>query len=107
MRPILRPLKDLVLKVSARWEDRQITTALSNMGKLTLPEELAPYVAKVSLCISARRPQFTCISYADNFSLSFCSPYQETDIQRHFLRCLSAQGVEITLAANNLSEERD
>lgn len=106
LRPILRPLKDLVLKLSARFEDQQITTALSNMGKLTLPEEVARYLEKVSLCISARRPQFTCISFADNFSLSFCSPYQETDIQRHFLRSLSAQGVEITLAANNIGEER-
>ncbi|MDO5033218.1 MAG: alpha/beta hydrolase fold domain-containing protein [Eubacteriales bacterium] len=106
LRPILRPLKDLVLKLSAKLEDRKHTTALSNMGKLRLPEEISPFIKKVALAISARRPQFVCISYGDNFNLSFCSPYRETDIQRHFLRFLRSQGVDIMLAANNIVEER-
>lgn len=106
LRPIPRPLKDAVLKFSAHLEDLKLTSALSNMGKFSLPDPVAPYVDKLTLCISARRPQFTCISFGDTFSLSFCSPYQETNIQRHFLRFLVDQGVDITVAANNLVEER-
>ncbi|MDO5016513.1 MAG: alpha/beta hydrolase fold domain-containing protein [Eubacteriales bacterium] len=105
LRPIFRPLKDFILKIFYKREDRRVTTAVSNMGRINLPEELSDYVEQVSVLTAARRPQFVCLTKDEIFSLSFSSPFMETDIEREFIRILSGLGLELNLAFNYIGNE--
>jgi NRPS condensation-like uncharacterized protein len=94
------PLKDFVLRFADRLNERRITAALSNIGKITLPESFRSYIHHFSVCTSARRPQIALCSYEDNLTISFTSPYVETEIQRNFFEFLSEKGIDIRIASN-------
>jgi hypothetical protein len=93
-------LKDVTLKIANKINERGITAALSNIGKITMPDELKPYIKQFDVFTSARRPQICMCSYGDNLVISFTSPYLETDIQKTFFQTLSQKGINIDIATN-------
>lgn len=105
LRPIFRPLKDFILKFFYKREDRQLTSAISNMGRVQLPGDLSDYIEQLSALTSARRPQFVCLTQDNTFSLCFSSPFMETDIQREFVRILSGLGLELSLSFNAVGQD--
>ncbi|NLK28787.1 MAG: hypothetical protein GX306_10660 [Clostridiales bacterium] len=93
-------IKDWVLKLANNINDKQITATLSNVGRITICKELAPYIQLFNCFNSARRPQISICSFGDKLVVSFASPFDGTDIQKNFYRMLSKEGVEITIATN-------
>lgn len=93
-------LKDLAMKVINYITDRGLTTSLSNTGRVTMPKEFNKYIDEFSLCVSARRPQITMCSYNDRLVISFTSPFEETDIQRHFFQFFAKKGIDIEITSN-------
>lgn len=102
-RVIPRPLKDGVLKIVNYFNNRNLTVAMSNLGRVTLPESMNPYVHALYFHTSAVRPQFSVISHGGTLTISFTSPYLETTIQETFVRKLTKAGVEVTVAANKVT----
>ena len=94
-------LKDTILRIANFIIDRGITASLSNIGKITMTEELTPYVHLFNCFTSARRPQICMCSFGDQLVISFASPYIGTDIQKNFFRRLSESGVKITIVSNS------
>lgn len=101
IRLIPLPLKDLLLRVAAKIKDGGISSSISNLGKISMPAELEPFIRQFSICVSAPRPQITMCSYQDRAVISFTSPFRETDIQRAFFRFLAKQGIEIEISSND------
>lgn len=93
-------LKDLTLQLANRINERGITAALSNVGKITIPAEFTPYIRQFDVFTSARRPQICMCSYGDNLVISFTSPYSDTDIQKTFFQTLSKKGIDVKIASN-------
>ncbi len=54
--------------------------------------------------VSAVRPQLCAISHAGLLTLTFTSPFVETDHVREIARLLSAGGVAVTVAAARVTE---
>lgn len=100
-----RVVKDFVLKMANKWNNRQITVAMSNLGIVNLPEELSGIVEKISFYTSVIRPQFCMVAYGNNLNISFTSPFIETDIHKNFVRYLTERGLEITVDANKVTSE--
>lgn len=102
--PLLRvtplPLKNLFLRIATAMADRNITSAMSNLGRITMPAEMAPYIRQFTICTSAKRPQMTMCSYLDKAVISFTSPFAETDMQRVFFQFLAQKGLEIEISSN-------
>ena len=102
--PLLRvtplPLKNLFLRVAASMTDRKVTSAMSNLGRITMPAELEPFIRQFTICTSAKRPQMTMCSYLDKAVISFTSPFAETDMQRNFFQFLAQKGLEIEISSN-------
>ncbi len=94
-------IKDYVLRFANYLSDRGITATLSNLGRITVAKELAPYIQLFNCFTSARRPQICMCSYEDTLVISFVSPYLCTDIQKNFFRMLTNEGVAIKIASNN------
>lgn len=97
---LVLPLKNIILKIANIHTERRITAGLSNVGRVTFPEEFHPYIYQVNVCTSARRPQLSVCSYNDNLTLGFTSPYTETAILHNFFEFLTQAGIDINIASN-------
>jgi len=99
-RVIPLPFKDYSLRIANKIEDRKITAAISNLGRISMPFEFDDYIRQFSILTSARRPQISMCSYGERLVVSFNSPFQETEIQRTFFGFLSKKGIEIEITSN-------
>lgn len=93
-------IKDVTLRIANYINERGITAALSNVGKITMPAEFTPYIKDFDFFTSVRRPQVCICSYGDNLVVSFTSPYTETDIQKIFFQTLTKKGIDVKIASN-------
>jgi hypothetical protein len=103
LRIIVRPVKNLILRLANVINNLTITAALSNMGKISFPQNIEEYVNQIYVYITASRPQFACITHKDVLTINFSSPYQDTEIQMNFLRRLTEIGIPVTIAANEVN----
>ena len=96
-------IKNMVMRHIYHEADKGVTTTLSNLGRVVLPESLAPYVEEMRMMIPVTPHQpIRCgvISCNDQFVLTFTSSLEETDIQRYFFRFLKKYGIDITISCN-------
>lgn len=93
-------LKDPILRFSNWLAEGEITAAFSNIGKIAMPPELAPYIRSFSVFTSTNRLQACMCSFLDRATISFSSHFQNRDIQRAFVRRLTAMGVEVIVTAD-------
>lgn len=93
-------LKNPVLRVSNWLAEGEITAAFSNVGKITMPEELAGHIRSFSVFTSTNRLQACMCSYLDRATISFTSHFQDRDIQRAFVRRLTSMGVEAVVSVS-------
>jgi NRPS condensation-like uncharacterized protein len=100
MRVVPLVAKDWVLRFAKFLSDRGITATLSNVGKITFTEELAPYINMLNCFTSVKRPQIAICSFRDKLVVSFASPFVGTDIQKNFYRILTQEGVTVTVTSN-------
>lgn len=104
LRAIPRPVKDLILRAANAATNRGLTVAISNLGRVALPEPATRHVGRVAFQVSAARPQFCAISRAGVLTVTFTSPFVETDHVREFARLLGGQGVPVTVGAVHATE---
>lgn len=93
-------IKDYILRLASNLADRGVTATLSNVGKITMTKELAPYIHAFDCFTSVRRPQIGMCSFGDRLMVSFASPFIATDIQKNYFRMLTNEGVDIQIASN-------
>lgn len=105
LRIVPRPLKDVILGLVNRHSNRGLSVAVSNLGRISLPEPAESHVDRVLFHVSAVRPQFCATSHAGLLSVSFTSPFTETDHIREFARMLTAEGIDVTVAAERVTED--
>lgn len=105
IRIIPRPIKDVALKFINYLNNQMITLAMSNLGIVNLPDEMKDYVEDIYFYTSVIRPQFCMMSYEDHLTISFTSPFIETDIYKHFVRYLSKIGIEAEVDVNRVTRE--
>lgn len=105
LRIVPRPLKDVILGLVNRHSNRGLSVAVSNLGRMSLPEPAESHVDRVLFHVSAVRPQFCATSHAGLLSVSFTSPFTETDHIREFARMLIAEGIDVTVAAERVTED--
>src|SRR5699024_1164510 len=105
IRVVIRPIKDMILKGINWFNNRQVSIALSNLGRVSLPEPFNTYVEALYFHTSAVRPQMSVISFQDKLTVSFSSPFVETAIQEQFVRMLTQRGIPVKAAANKVRQE--
>ncbi|AEF86244.1 conserved hypothetical protein [Treponema primitia ZAS-2] len=93
-------VKAPVLKTAAWKADMEDSAALSNIGKISMPRELAPHISLFSLFTSTKRPHVAICSFEDTLVISFSSPLVSSGIQRAFFRALGNLGLDITIVSN-------
>lgn len=104
LRIIPRPLKDIVLRLVNWGNNRGLTVAVSNLGRVTLPEPADSLVRRMFFHVSAARPQFCAMSHAGKLTISFSSPFVEIDHIREFARHFTESGLAVNVAAAPVTE---
>src|SRR5699024_1158812 len=104
IRILLRPIKDFILRMVNRMNNRSITLAMSNLGRVKLPDEISAHIQQFYFYTSVIRPQFCMISYQNKLTVSFTSPFLDMDIYRQFIENLSSLGIEVTADVNSVTE---
>lgn len=105
IRVIIRPVKDLVLRTINWVNNKNLTLAISNIGRVTFKEPIDKHIQQMYLQTSAVRPQFCAISHGGRLAVCFTSPFIETDIQETFARSLTDAGVPVTVAVNKVTSD--
>lgn len=104
-RIVLRPIKDLGLKIINYFNNRKLTLAISNLGRVSFPDHVDSYIKQVYFHTIAVRPQFCALSHNDILTISFSSPFIETDIFKHYAQSLTNEKVAVTVTVNKVTEE--
>ena len=100
-------LKDLALKAAYHYAMRRETAGLSNIGIVSMPQELVPYIRSFDICSGTGNLQACVCSFQNRLSISFSSPFISAEIQRHFFRALADLGAEIEITASPVGGEEE
>lgn len=97
-------VKDWGMWVAYRYSTKTETAALSNIGKVGMPEALQSYIRLFDVFISTEKLQICMCSYGQNMVISFSSPFASADIQKYFFRTLTGMGIDVELVTNPVEE---
>ncbi|GAB6088961.1 hypothetical protein [Spirochaeta dissipatitropha] len=97
-------IKDQILKLVYRLAgDRTNTTSLSNLGRLSFPEEISGRISWLEF-IPPPAPVYGLslgvVSHADSLAVSFGSLLEEAEIERRFFRFLRKDGLHVKIVSN-------
>lgn len=98
-------VKDFCMKYATKITDRGTTASLSNVGKVDLPNELAPYINLFDVFISTNKLQACVCSYQDNLTITFTSIFKNTDVQMNFFRMITSMDIPVEIRCNNIDGE--
>ncbi len=97
-------VKNIALGIATLTSAEQTTSAyLTNLGPVTLPEEMKPFIEKIVLIPGpGMRTAARCgiSSFGDNLAFSFANCYKENDIEREFFTTLVKMGVHVKIESN-------
>jgi len=93
-------LKDRILYAAGRLADRQATASFSNVGKVSMPPEMEPYIHLFGAFTSPGKLQASVCSFGNRYVISFAGPLRGRDVERTFFRQLVQLGIDVEIAAN-------
>jgi NRPS condensation-like uncharacterized protein len=98
-------LKNIVMKaVFNAVGERKSTLSLSNLGRITVPDEMQPYIERFDfiLGVQATAPH-NCgvISYGDTLYINFIRNVRESELEARFYRVLQELGLSVQVESNS------
>lgn len=104
LRLVPLPLKDLVMKaVFERVGERQACLSLSNLGAVTLPEAMRPYIRRFDFILGAQAAaphNCAVLSWDDTVYVNFTRNIREPELERQFWLVLRELGLPATAESN-------
>lgn len=97
-------IKDFAMKKAYDYSSHLETAGFSNLGVISMPSELEPYIRSFDVCSGTNGLQVCMCSYQTYLSISFTSPYVSSEIQRHFFRALTGFSAEVEMITNQISD---
>ncbi len=105
LRIIPLAIKDVFLKIANSIVDRSYTSTLSNVGKVSMPDEFKEFISSFDLFVSTNKLQACFCSYENVLRISFTSAFVSTEIQRRFFKTLAEMGIPVDIVSNKVDEE--
>lgn len=83
--------------------ERTVSTLFSNVGIVSIPDEMKPYVKSLMLMPGPgilNGARTTAITYENTLAISFANIYKENDIEREFFTRIVKMGVHVKIESN-------
>ncbi len=94
-------LKDRVIQYFSSKALRGTTSTMSNLGKITIQPELAPYIDHFSAFMATANIQICVSTFGDRMVFGVVSAYDEHQVLLNFFRNLTRRGIDVELATND------
>ena len=95
-------IKQPVVKAFAKKDAKTVTAVLSNLGKITLPEEMDKYIEGFTDYCSTEKLFITVTSYKGDVVLGIASAYSGTSVVRRYIKALKNTGTAVKLYATEV-----
>ncbi len=107
LRVIPLAIKNLILKIAYSIADRRYTSTLSNVGVISIPDDIKPFINSFDIFVSTKKVQACVCSFENTLRISFTSAFVSTEIQRRFFKTLTDMGIPVTIESNIVDEEKE
>jgi NRPS condensation-like uncharacterized protein len=97
-------LKDVGISGINYLRKKEVTTSVSNVGRVTMPEEFIPYIDRFSSFMSTQTVQMCVSSFRDRLVFGFTSAYLQPVSVMNFMRRLSELGLDVELSTNDFDQ---
>ena len=97
-------MKDIATGYLNRMAAKGVTSTLSNLGRIDMPEEAVPYIDKFSAFMTAPSEQICIATFQDRMVFGEVSAFTTHEIMLHFFRRLTEMGIPVELATNDYQE---
>ncbi len=84
-----------------------VTTSVSNLGRIEVPEQMIPYIDRFSCYMSCRKASICFSSFQDKTVLGAVSCFTGHDVFMHLFRRLTELGIPVELGTNDHDAEVD
>ena len=95
--------KHIMSYIESVMGDGYITTTLSNLGNIEIPDNMTKYVTDMNFILGKSRGKSTAITmvgYNNKLYITFSRDIKESDFERLFFTYLSKQGLDILIESN-------
>jgi len=95
-------IKQPVVRAFSKKDAKTVTAVLSNLGKVTVPDEMGQYIDGFTDFCSTEKLFITVTSYKDDVVLGIASAYTGTSVVRRFIKSLKSTGTKVKLYATEV-----
>ncbi len=107
LRVIPLKIKNLILKIAYSIADKRYTSTLSNVGVISIPDDVKPFINSFDIFVSTGNIQACVCSFENILRISFTSAFASTEIQRRFFKTLTDMDIPVTIESNIVDEEEE
>ena len=97
-------LKKHILSIGEKlYGDRYVTSTMSNLGLVNIPDELTEYIKDLGFIIGRSRNKpgsGSCIGYNGNLYITFSRKIKETEFEKLFFRKLVEMDIPVEIESN-------
>lgn len=98
-------IKDPAVQMITRFAQKGTTGTISNLGKITMPKELTPYIHQFSAFMATPNAQVCVSTFNDRMVFGAVSAFAEHRVFLNFFRGLSKRGLHVEIASNDYDKE--
>lgn len=100
-------LKDAILGLASKLSEGEVTTTVSSLGVITLPDAATSHVRGVSVLTTTSGINFVACTYGDDLSIGITSVYESNRIVRSLVGILDGLGIRGAINLNKDAAEVD
>lgn len=97
-------LKDIAISRITLLTGRGTTATVSNLGRISLPGEIAGFVDRFSAFMTPPRLQMCISTYGDRMVFGVVTAYDEKNVMPTFFRKLTSSGIDVEIGSSDFDE---
>lgn len=103
------PIKNFIMRIAYKMHGQDSNTvSFSNLGKLTIPEDMAPYIERFEFMIGVSKlspVNMGAVSVNNTFVFSYASKFVDRDVIQQIASNMANLGIKVTVETNDLEVE--
>ncbi len=103
------PIKNFIMRIAYKMHGQDSNTvSFSNLGKLTIPEDMSPFIERFEFMIGVSKlspVNMGAVSVNNTFVFSYASKFVDRDVIQQIASNMANLGIKVTVETNDLEVE--